>query len=61
MEVSGQLHVPAALLPAKQTPVHIVGPRVYLDITEKRRIFTLTGNRNPTLRSSIPQLGRNTE
>jgi hypothetical protein len=47
MEVSGEFHVPAALLLKKIYPV---GPRARLDAMEKRKIFILDGSRTPVLR-----------
>jgi hypothetical protein len=43
MEVSGELHAPATLLPVKEPPVTIVlggwvGSRVGMDTVEQRRI-----------------------
>jgi hypothetical protein len=48
MEVSGQLHAPAALPPGKEPPgIHFIGrwmdPRAGLDDMEKWRFFTLPG------------------
>jgi len=54
MEVSGQLHAPAALLPRKE-PLWMggwVGPRAGLDTVVKRKIPSLC--RNSNLRSSSP-------
>jgi hypothetical protein len=51
MEVSGQLHAPAALPPEKQPPVPIirgwVGPRAGLDVTEKIEISCPCRESNP--------------
>jgi hypothetical protein len=59
MEVSGQLHAPAALPPAKETPgTHWiggwVGPRTVLDTVVKRKIPSPVGNRTLESRSSNP-------
>jgi hypothetical protein len=47
LEVSGQLHVPAALPPGKSPGTHFIGgwvdPRVGLDYMEKWKFFTLPG------------------
>jgi hypothetical protein len=48
MEVSGQLHIPAALTPGKEPPsTRWIGgganPRVGLDDVEKRKFLTLAG------------------
>jgi hypothetical protein len=47
MEVSGQLHAPAALPPGKSSGTHFIGgwvdPRASLEDLEKRKFFTLPG------------------
>jgi hypothetical protein len=53
MEVSGQLHAPATLLPGKEPPgTHWiggwVGPRAGLDMVEKRKFSIWTKLLNPT-------------
>jgi len=52
MEVSGQLHAPAALLPGKKTPgTHRTGgwvnPRAVLDAMAKRKILSPCRDSNP--------------
>jgi hypothetical protein len=52
MEVSGQLHDTAALLPRKEPPIHTgkagwVDPRAGLDAVVKRKIPTLFQEMNP--------------
>jgi hypothetical protein len=52
MEVSGQLHVMAALPPGKERLVSItiggwVGPRAGMDAVVKRKISSLYRNSNP--------------
>jgi hypothetical protein len=50
MEVSGQLHAPAALLPGKEPLVPIggwVGPRAVLDAVMERKIPSLLPESNP--------------
>jgi hypothetical protein len=53
MEVSGQLHAPATIIPRKEPPASIhwigglVGPRAGLDATEKRRISCPCQESNP--------------
>jgi hypothetical protein len=42
VEVSGQLHAPAALPPGTHS-ISRVGPRTSLEDTEKRKFFPLTG------------------
>jgi hypothetical protein len=59
MEVSGQLHAPAALLPGKEHLIHIliggwVGPRTVLDAVVKRKIPSPRQESNP--RTPIVQL-----
>jgi len=60
MEVSGELYVPAAVPlgrnPGTYPTVGRVGPKVGLDILEKRKICCLSGksNRNPP--TSIPEI-----
>jgi hypothetical protein len=51
MEVSGQLHAPAALPPGKKPPVPIekVGPRAGLDYLEKRKFLILPGHERRAL------------
>jgi hypothetical protein len=48
MDVSGQLHTPAALPPGKEPDTHRiggwVGPRAILDAVVKRKIPSPTGN-----------------
>jgi hypothetical protein len=47
LEVSGQLHAPAALPPGNSPGTHFIGgrvdPRAGLDDMEKRKFFTLPG------------------
>jgi hypothetical protein len=52
MEVSGQLHAPAALLPRKEPPATHwiggwVGPRAVLDVVVKRKIPSPHRESNP--------------
>jgi hypothetical protein len=53
MEVSGQLHAPAALPPGKDTLAGThwtggwVGPRAVLNTVEKRKVRSLRLNRTP--------------
>jgi hypothetical protein len=51
LEVSGQLHAPAALAPEKSPGTHFIGgwvdPRAGLDDMEKWKFFTLPGLGTP--------------
>jgi hypothetical protein len=48
MEVSGQLHAPAALPPEKE-PLIPIGSRAVLDAVVKRKIFSLPRESNPRI------------
>jgi hypothetical protein len=62
MEVSGQIHDPAALPQVKSLRYSLdrgwVGPRAGLDAIEKRKILVPVGNRTPTGRPSSLQYSR---
>jgi hypothetical protein len=53
MEMSGQLHSLAALLPEKEPGTHMlggwVGPRAGLDVVGKRKSLACAGNRTPVV------------
>jgi hypothetical protein len=52
MEMSGQLHAPAALTPGKQRRVpHWVGPRVGLNAVAKEKFPAPVGNRTPVIQT----------
>jgi hypothetical protein len=62
MEVSGQLHAPATLLPGKSPPGTLwvggwVGPRASLAAVKKRKILTLPGVK-PSRPARSPSLYR---
>jgi hypothetical protein len=53
MEMSGQLHAPAALPPRKSPGTHWiggwVGPRSSLELQSKEKSFAPAGNQTPTI------------
>jgi hypothetical protein len=59
MEVNGQLHDPAALLPGKEPLVPIVvgwvGPRTSLDTVAKRKIPSPCQDSNPPIIQPVAQ------
>jgi hypothetical protein len=62
MKMSGQLHVPAALLPGRSSQ-YPVGSTVGLDVTVKRNISVLARNQTPdvqpgtvTILTELPSL-----
>jgi hypothetical protein len=58
LEVSGQLHVPAASVVGKETPYpldkRLSGPHSQSGRCRDKNIFDITGTRTPTPRSSSP-------
>jgi hypothetical protein len=50
MEVSGQLHTPAALFSRERDPdTHWIGPRAGLDVKTRRKSFAPARNQNPVI------------
>jgi hypothetical protein len=62
MEVSGQIHAPAALPRGKISGTHCIGdymgPRAYLDVVKQRKIHFPCPESNPGRRACSPSLYR---